>query len=95
MSVHNQLGLKGGKISDDQVGVRGTHIEENNDPAELGLPSGNRLLIVPRMKNSRGCVSPALVDDLVLDFCDSPVIESMVGRGTRDYNIVSTTHIVS
>jgi len=95
MSVHNQLGLKVGTVSDDQAGAHGTHIEDNKDPAELRVPSGNRFLIVPRMKNSRGCVSSALVDDLILDFRDSPIIESMVGRGTRDYNVVSTTHIVS
>ena len=33
MSVHNQLGLKGGTISDDQAGAHGTHIEDNKDPA--------------------------------------------------------------
>ena len=66
MSVHNQLGLKGGTISDDQAGAHGTHTEDNKDPASKWQSSPYR----SSHEKLRGYVSPTLVDDLVLGCCD-------------------------
>ena len=84
MSIHNQLGLKGGQLAmiDDQAGAYRTHIEDNKNSVEFGIPSGNRLLVIPRVKESRDCIALALFDDLILDFRNSPAIEIMVGVRT-------------
>jgi len=66
-------------VSDGQAGVYRTHIKDNKDSVEFGIPSGNRLLVIPRMKYSRYCIASALFDDLVLYFRNSPATESMVG----------------
>jgi len=95
MSVHGQLSLRSGRlattkrertVSDNQAGADRTHVEDNEDPVELGLPSRNGLLVVPRVKESRGRIAPALLDDPVLYLCDGPGIESMISRRTRNYN---------
>ena len=56
------------------------------DPAEVRLPTGNRILVIPRMKKSGDSVPPALLDDLRLYFHDSPAIENMVNGRTRNVN---------
>jgi len=71
-----------GAVSDNQEGADRTHIEDNEDPVELGLPSGDGLLVIPRVENSRGRIAPALFDNLVLYFRDGPWIESVMSRGT-------------
>jgi len=55
------------------------------DPAEVRLPTDNRLLVVPRMKKSRDFVTSTLLDDLLLYFCDSPAIGKAVSRGPGIY----------
>ena len=95
MSVHDQLSLKRGAVSDDQAGGHRTHIEDNEDPVELGFPSRNGLLVVPRVKKSGDCVASALFDDLILYFCDGPAIESMVGREAGNHNVAGPTHVVN
>ena len=52
------------------------------DLVEVGLPSRNRLLIVPRMKKSGDCITPALFDDLLLYSRDRPVIDRMADEKT-------------
>ena len=69
------------------MGTHRTHIEDNEDPVELGLPSRNGLLVILRVKKSRDCIASALFDDRILYFRDGSAIESMVGRRTRNYNI--------
>ena len=64
-----------GTVSGNRVGADRTHIEDDEGLFEFGLPGGNGLLVVPRVKNSRGRIAAALFDDLVLYFCDGPVIE--------------------
>ena len=95
VSVHDQLGLEGGTISDNQAGAQRTHIEDNEDPVELRLPSGNRLLVIPRVKKSRDCTASALFGDFILYFRNGPAVEGMVSRRTRNYNIASSTHVIS
>ena len=59
MSVQGQLGLEGGQLArSEQEGDR-THIEDDEDPVELGLPSSNDLLVIPRVKKSRGRIATA------------------------------------
>ena len=81
-------------ISDDQAGVHWTHAENMKNPVEVRLPTDNRLLVIPRMKKSRDCVTSALLDDLPLYFRDSPVIQNMVGR-TRNRYIAGSTHAIN
>ena len=47
------------------------------DPVEIGLPTRNSILVVPRMKESRDSVPPAFFRDPPLYFRDSPTIENM------------------
>jgi len=82
-------------VSDNRAGAHRTYIEDNEDLVELGLPSGNGLLVIPRVEKSRGRIASALFDDLVLYFRDGPVVKGMVGRRTRNYNIIGPTHVVS
>jgi len=81
-----------GTVSDNQAGAHRAYIEDNEDPVQLELPSGNGLLVIRRVKNSRSDIASALFDDLVLYFRDGPVIESMVGR---NYSIVGPTYVVN
>ena len=82
-------------VNSNQAGAHGTHVENNEDPVELGLPSGNGLLVIPRAEKSRDCVASALFDDLVLYFRDGPETKSMISRRTRNYNIAGSTHVVN
>jgi len=82
-------------ISANQVGADRTDIEYNKYPFELGLPGGNGLLVVSRVKKSRGRIPSALFDDLVLYFCDGPGIKSMIGKTTRNCGIAGPTHVVN
>ena len=82
----------GRTFSEIRAGGDRTHIEDDEDPVELGLPSGNSLLVVPCVKNSRGRIAFALFKDLVLYFCDGSAIESMV---SRNYVIAGQTHVVN
>jgi len=79
-------------VSGHQVGADRTHVEDNEDLFKLGLPSGNDLLVIPRVKNSGGRVASALFGDLALYLRDGPAIESMVGR---NYSIVGPTYVVN
>ena len=57
------------------------------DPVEIRLPTSNRILIAPRMKESRDSVLPALFDDLVLYVRDSPAVDiTMSGRTQNVYS---------
>ena len=67
-----------GVVSNDQSGAHRTHVEDLKDPAEVGLPTGNRLLVIPRVEKSGDCVASALFDDIALYFRDGPAIESML-----------------
>jgi len=69
-------------VNGNQAGADRTHIEDNEDPFEFGLPSGNDLLVIPRVENSRGCIASALFDDLILYFRDGTVVKGMTGRRT-------------
>jgi hypothetical protein len=72
-------------VSDDPAGAHRTHVEDTDDPVEVGLPAGNRILVISRVKNSRDFVPLALFDDPPLYFCDSPKIAgSTVGGGARN-----------
>ena len=82
-------------VNYNQAGTDRTYIEDNEDPVELGLPGSNDLLVIPRVKNSRGSIASALFDDLILYFRDGPVIEGMIGRRTRNCNIAGRTHAVN
>ena len=64
-------------VSEIRAGGDRTHIEDDEDPVELGLPSCNGLLVIPRVKKSRGRIAPALLDDLVMYFRDGPGSKSM------------------
>jgi len=64
-----------GMVSGNRVGADRTHIEDNKGLFELGLPGGNGLLVISRMKKSRGRIATALFDDLVLYFRNGPVID--------------------
>ena len=56
------------------------------DLVEIGLPSRNRVLIFPHMKNSRGHITPTPFDDLLLYSRNGPAIESMVsGKAGNGY----------
>ena len=50
------------------------------DPVEIQLPGGDRLLVILRVCKSRQQVPPTLFDDLLLDSCHSSAIEGMVSR---------------
>ena len=60
------------------------------DPVEIRLPSGNRIPITPRMKESRDSVPPTLFDDLVLYVRDSPAVNNVVSGRTQ--NVYSRFH---
>jgi len=61
-------------VNDNQVGADRTHVEDNEDPFKLGLPSGNGLLVIPCVEKSRGWIASTLLDDLILYFRDGPMI---------------------
>ena len=61
-----------GTVSDSRVGADRTHIKDEEDPVEFGVPSDNGLPIVPRVEKSRGRTATALFDDLVLYFRNGP-----------------------
>ena len=42
---------------------------------EIQFPGGDRFLVILRVEEPGGCTSPALFDDLPLDFCSGPAIE--------------------
>jgi len=64
-----------GMVSNNRAGADRTHVEDNEDPVEIGVPGGNGLLVISRMKKSRGRIATALFDDFFLYFPDGPVIE--------------------
>jgi len=53
------------------------------DPVEVRLPSDDRLLVMLRMEKSRGCISPALLDDIPLDLRYSSAL-GIVSMGGPD-----------
>ena len=56
------------------------------DPVEVRLPSRNRILVIPRVNKSRDSMTAALLGDLLLYFCNSPAIGSMIsGRALNEY----------
>ena len=60
IDIRNQLGLRDGQLTTtDQE--RTEH--NNKDPAQLGLLNRSLLLVVPRVKEPRVCVTSALLDD--------------------------------
>ena len=66
------------------------------DPVEVQLPSDDRSPVILRMKESRDSVPPALFDDLSLNFCDGPVIKSMVSVGAQNKTFITgETHVVN
>ena len=73
-----------GTVSDNRAEAHRTHIEDEEDPIEFGVPGGNDLLVVPRVKKARGRIAPALLDDFVLYFPDSPGTKGMISRRTRN-----------
>ena len=93
MSIHSKLGLKKKKSAATKKGHR-THVEDSKDPVEVRLPVGNRILVVPRVNKSSESMPPALLDDLVLYFRDSPAIENTVGGRTR-MCIACSTHVLN
>ena len=64
------------------------------DPVEVRLPSGNRILVIPRTKESRDTVSLALFDNLPLYFRNSPVGGSMI-IGRLETCVAGSTHVVN
>ena len=58
-----------------------------NNPVEIQPPDGDYVLIAPCVENSRGHVSFALFDNVPLDFCHSPAVESLV---SESLNVVIT-----
>lgn len=82
-----------GTVNSDQAGADTTHIKDNKDSVELGTPSGNRLLVVLRVKESRDCIASALADDLVLYFRNSSAIESVMGIRTTILLVQLTSSI--
>ena len=54
------------------------------DPVEVRLPSRDRILVVPRVKESGDSVPPALFDEPPLYFRDSPAMKRMLSRRARD-----------
>ena len=84
-----------GMISDNRVEADRTHVEDDEDPFKLGFPSGNGLLVIPRVEKSRGCIASTLLDDLVLYFPDSPGTKVMISRRTRNHNTAGPTHVVN
>ena len=83
VGIHSKLGLEKEKSAATKQRVHRTHIENNEDPVEVRLPTGNRILVVPRMKESRDSMSPALFDNLILHFRDSPAADSIVSEKVR------------
>ena len=82
-------------VSDNRVEADRTHVEDDENPFKLGFPSGNGLLVIPRVEKSRGCIASTLLDDLVLYFRDGPAIEGMIGRRIRNWNVAGLTHVVN
>ena len=50
------------------------------DPVEVYVPTSNRILIIPRMENSRGHVQFTFFGDLLLDLRHGSAIESVVSK---------------
>ena len=71
-------------ISDGQTRTHLTHVEDMEDPIQLGLPTRNLILVVTRAKKSRDAAPPTLFDDILLYFRDGPVIDSATSGRTRD-----------
>ena len=67
-----------GIVSDDRAGAHRTHVENLKDPVEVGLPTGNCLFIIPRVKNSRDRIAPALSDGLLLYLRNGSAIKGVV-----------------
>ena len=73
-----------GTVSGDRAEARRTHIEDMEDPAEVQFPSGDGPRIILRVKELGDRIPPTPFDDVPLDFCNGPGIESTVGGGIRN-----------
>ena len=80
--VHSHFGLNG-DISYDQEIAHWSHVEDPEEPVQIRLPGRNHFFVIPRMEESGNSMPLASLDDLVLDFCDSPAIGRMVGGRAR------------
>ena len=57
----------------------------------MPIPTGNHILVVPRMKESRDTMSSALFGDLLLYFCDGPATDGVVDGRVSKYLSVQLT----
>jgi hypothetical protein len=78
-------------VGDNQAGAPRTHIGDNEDPFELGLPSRDRLLVIPRVKKSRDSVTSAQFDVFILGPRDGPAIENTIEATETMRSLVQLT----
>jgi hypothetical protein len=60
-----------------------THAKDLKNPIEVQPPGGNHLLVVLRVKSSRYHTPFAPLDQLPLDICHRPAIESISVNGSK------------
>jgi hypothetical protein len=65
------------------------------DPVEVRPPGGDRLFVALRMEKSRDRISFTPLDDLPLDLCHSPAIETTVSKSCTKSVFAGFTDVVN
>jgi len=91
--IHQQLRLKLDYERSSNRTDR-THIEDVKDPVEVQLPGSNPFFIVLCTEESRGCISPTVLDDLSLNLGHGSGIEKSVSQSLDVWMVVSA-HVVN
>ena len=74
-------------------GAKQTYVEDAKDPSKVLLPTGN-LVLVTLCEDESGDHTPfAMLDDIPLDPCDHPAIETPVS-GSPGVCIIGPAHSV-
>ena len=64
------------------------------NPIEVQLPGRDRFLVILCMDKSRKRIPSALLDDIFLDLCNGPAIDSVVSKLCMIY-VPDLIHLVS
>ena len=72
-----------------------THIEDEEDPVEVLLPSGDCTFIALRVEETQYRSPFSLLDDFFLDRSHSPAIGTLVTWSRVEARAADATHVVS
>ena len=78
VGIHSEFGLEVGDQWQHSSRNGGAHIEHMEDPTEIQIPSGDRILVTFRVEESRDRIPVSSFDDLPLDLRNGPTIENVV-----------------